>query len=330
MKRILCMVLVLSLSLCLYVGCGTEATPGQTSTQTTTQETTPTVSQAAIDALDGKKIIFIGNSYTFFGRCVLYKGNTTLSQAERSNDQGLFYQLCKANGIDVSVTNWSFGSHDFTDIMSKECLCACEPCVGENHLSYLTDASFDYVVLQCFTESEYTGDLVSHLKPAMDLFREANPNVKFLLMVPHMSYERNFVWVPDIQSVVEEGILVCNWGQMLHDIVQKTSVPNAQQPYSRPTFVISRDEKDGHHQNLLVGYLTALMTYCAITGDSAVGQPYAFCDDPTIHPDFDMDAYQKKFYVHEPYTNFVEVFRSEPDMLGLQELADQYLAKYNK
>ena len=330
MKKCISLILALCLSLTLFAGCGAAQDAAPETTAAPATEPAPTVSQVAIDALDGKKVMFIGNSYTYWGNCVINVQNNILSQSERTGDQGLFYQLCKANGIDVEVTNWVFGAHNFTDIMSEECLCEDSKCEGQNHLAHLTDPYFDYVAIQCFYETEYAGDLISHLTPAMELFREANPNVKFLLMVPHMGYERNFKWIPEIQAAVDADMLVCNWGLMVTDIIQKTvTVPGAQQPYSRPTFVISKDEKDGHHQNMLAGYLTALMAYCAITGDSAVGQPYDFCDDPTIHPNFDLDAYQAKYYTYEPYTNFVEVMRSEADMLGLQQLVDRYLTKYN-
>jgi hypothetical protein len=89
---------------------------------------------------------------------------------------------------------------------------------------------------------------------------------------------------------------------------------------------VSVSEKDGHHQNLLAGYITSLMVYCAITGDSAVGLPYDFCSDTSIRPEFDMEAYKKEKYVLEPYTNFIEIFQSPADMEGLQTLADRYLA----
>ena len=328
MKRILALVL----ALLLLTGCGAaqSATPTTTATAEAT-EPQPTAEASNAGVLAGKKIIFIGNSYTQAANVVIDYGYSKLTQQERIYDQGYFYQLCKANGIDVEVTNWVFGAHNFTDIMSEECLCEDSKCEGQNHLAHLTDPYFDYVAIQCFYETEYAGDLISHLTPAMELFKEANPNVKFLLMVPHMGYERKFQWIPEIQAAVDADMLVCNWGLMVTDIIQKAvTVPGAEQPYSRPTFVISKDEKDGHHQNMLAGYLTALMAYCAITGDSAVGQPYYFCDDPTIHPNFDLEAYQKKYYIHEPYTNFVEVMRSKSDMRGLQQLVDQYLAKYNK
>lgn len=333
LKRMLSALLIPVLSLSLF-GCGA-AEPAQTTTAPeTTAATEPAPSgpsQAAIDALDGKKIIFIGNSYTYWGNCVIKTEGSVATQEERSNDKGLFYQLCKENGIDVSVTNWTFGSHNLTDTMGSQCMCEGKACEGTDHTSYLTDPVFDYVALQCFYETEYTGDLLSHLQPAMDFFRAANPNVKFLLLVPHMTYVRDFCWKDDLDALTETEILVCNWGGMLNDIVNKTvTVPGATQEYYKASFVISRNEDDGHHQNMLAGYLTALMAYCAITGESAVGQPYAFCDDYTIHPNFDMDTFQTKNYTYDTFTNFVEIYRSEADMQGLQQLTDEYLAKYNK
>ena len=194
----------------------------------------------------------------------------------------------------------------------------------------MKDTYFDYVVIQPYVEKNYAGDLEAYLKPVVDIFREANPDVKILLQVPHMACEENRAWVEDIAVASQMGITVCNWGQMLHDIVEgRTQVPGATQPYARPTFVVSASESDGYHQNLLVGYLTALMIYCAITGDSAQGQPYDFCDDATINPQFNFEDYKQRKYVYEPYTNFIEVFRSPADMQGLQQLVDQYLKDYN-
>ena len=332
-NRIFSFTLALILFILSMVGCG-----GQAATETTTPVTTaaPTEpapsgpSQAAIEALDGKKIIFIGNSYTYYGRCVNYTSG--LDQESRTNDQGLFYHLCKQNGIDVEVTNWTFSGHDLTDMTTNEaCLTKETSCYGTNHGSFLEDRNYDYVAIQCFFESEYAGNLAEHLKPTMDMFREANPNVKFLFLVPHMAYVRNFAWGEgSLAELAGTDVIICNWGGMCNDIVNKiTSVPGGTQQYFRASFVISKDENDGHHQNLLVGYLTALMTYCAITGESAVGQPYAFADDNTLNPYFDMEAYKTQYYVYEPFTNFVDIYRSEADMKGLQQLVDLYLTKYN-
>lgn len=312
-----------TLAAVLLAGCG--AAPATPTTETQTPEAT--ASAAAKEALNGKKIIFIGNSFTMHGYALIHKGESILTQAERTGDNGYFYQLCKRAGADITITNWCFGGHNLSDIFFEPCTLN-KDCKGTDHSTYLTDNYFDYVVIQPYIEKHYEGDLAAYLQPVIDRFREANPDVKFLLQVPHMAVEGDCAWVKDIAVAKDMGITVCNWGQLCHDIVQGTTkVPGGTQTYGRPTFVVSASEKDGYHQNVLVGYLTAAMIYSAITGDSAVGLPYDFCNDPTVNPMFDFEAYKQKKYVYEPYTNFVEVFASEADMAGLQQLVDQYIQK---
>ena len=48
--------------------------------------------------LDGKKIIFIGDSFVYYGQVVLN------GSASRYNDKGYFYQLCKSMGAEVITT----------------------------------------------------------------------------------------------------------------------------------------------------------------------------------------------------------------------------------
>ena len=331
MKKLLSLLLALTLLVSLSAcGASTDAPttePVQTTTAAPTEATTP---QASIDALQGKRILFVGNSYTYYGRVVINQGYDVLTQKERTDNRGMFYYMCKEKGIDVEVTNWVFGGHDLTDTLGHSCTMTDTSFAGVDHLSYLTDPNFDYVCLQPYFEDEYTGDMVSHLQPMMDFFRAANPDVKFLLLVPHMTFVRNFDWRNDFAALADVGVTICNWGGMLDDIVNKrVEVPGGTQQYFFGSFVISQNEKDGHHQNLLVGYLTAQMVYCAITGESAVGQPYTVADDSSLHPEFDMEAYQKKYYTYEPITNFVDIYRSESDMNGLQQLIDQYLTQYN-
>ena len=331
MKKLFALLLALTLLVSLAAcGASTDAPttePVQTTTAAPTEATTP---QASIDALQGKRILFVGNSYTYYGRVVINQGYDVLTQKERTDNRGMFYYMCKEKGIDVEVTNWVFGGHDLTDTLGHSCTMTETSCAGVDHLSYLTDPNFNYVCLQPYFEDEYTGDMISHLQPMMDFFREANPDVKFLLLVPHMTFVRNFDWRNDFAALADVGVTICNWGGMLDDIVNKrVEVPGGTQQYFFGSFVISQNEKDGHHQNLLVGYLTAQMVYCAITGESAVGQPYTVADDSSLHPEFDMEAYQEKYYTYEPVTNFVEIYRSESDMNGLQQLIDRYLAQYN-
>ena len=330
MKRIISLALTLCICLSLFAACSAE----QDSTQTTlpgsaetTEATQPEVTLTGPEALQGKKIIFIGNSYTFWGQTVLYKDQNVFTQDERSYDHGYFYQLCQANGIEVAVTNWTFGGHDITAMFGGPCDKGDPKCEGEFHEYFIKDAYFDYVCIQPYKEADYSGDLVEHLRYTMDFFRKANPNVKFLLLVPQMALEREYLWYRDIDSLQEEGVIICNWGAMLYDISCGTvQVPGATQTYSRSTFVNSKDD---HHENLLAGYITTLMVYCAITGESAVGQPYDFCDNSELNSLFDLEAFKEKNYPDGGVSNFIEVFRSDADMQGLQTLVDQYLAEFN-
>ena len=113
MKKLLCAVLAvcLLLGLCACGGAGKKAAPGSN----------------AAKMLNGKKVIFIGCSYTYYGYVVHRGGmyqdsqNKHLTQAERTNDQAFFYQLCKANGAEVAVTDWTFGGHDLTDLFDGHC-----------------------------------------------------------------------------------------------------------------------------------------------------------------------------------------------------------------
>ena len=155
------------------IGCGAEKeTPEPTAepTQEVIQKTERTASQAGMDALNGKSILFVGNSYTYFGRAVTSKNVDDSNQLLRTGDDGYFYHLCKAMGMEVTVTNWTFGGHDLTDSLGSSCTHKHAP--GTDHLSYLTDRYFDYVALQLYKEDEYAGDLNAHLQPLMDIFRE--------------------------------------------------------------------------------------------------------------------------------------------------------------
>lgn len=330
MKRFISLTLVLCLCLPLFTGCGAaEQQPAETTSTPTeaTEATEPWLTGK--EALQGKKVMIIGNSYTFCGYTVLTGDCTILRQDLRENDQGIFYQLCKANGIDVSVTNWAYGSHSLTDFFNGKCKAGRE-CDGMDHEMHITDPYFDYVIFQPHTEKGYSGDFAKYLEYMINFFREANPNVKFIMHVPHMAHNYNNKWVKDLDQLADLGIKVCDWGGLVYDILEgKTEVPGATQEYSYHTFVINWREDDGFHQNMLCGYLTSLMLYCAITGESAVGQPWEFTNDSSLNPKMDWEASKKLHYSYNPETNFIEVLKSEADMRGLQQLADQYLAKYN-
>jgi len=316
MKKFLSIIL----SLTMILSCMTTAV---FATETTEPST-------AYELLNGKKVLFIGDSYVYYGRTVEAKGNN-LTQSSRSNDKGGFYQLCKANGIDVEVTNWTFGSHGLRETFDGVCTETTCPAYtnGESHEDYLTDRNFDYVIVS----PTRGADLEIDFSYIMNFFKEANSEVKFVClgsMGIHGINKDNLLY-PDMlayyETLKEQGVIVADWGEMVSDIVEgKVSVPGATQLYDRSTFVV----KDNYHPNLLSGYLTTLFAYCAITGESAANQPYSYITDGTASV-FNMQSYLSNFYTNgDADTNFPEVLASQNDMSGLQQLVDGYLAPRGK
>ena len=276
--------------------------------------------------LNGKKILIIGNSYVFYGRTTLYTATAVRDQISRSGDKGFFYQLCKENGYDVSVTNWTFSGHGLYDLCDTPCThSACKG--GIIHEVALIDPVYDYVVI-----SPGGGDLsekyfVENFDHLCKFFRAANPNVKIVCLgnLGAHGYSSFGTVEPGIcshyKNLEKQGVIIADWGGLVNGIIDGIyKVPGATQKYSAKTFIV----KDGYHPNPLAGYITTLMAYCAITGESPIGQPYDFCTDKTINVKFDMVDYISDYYVNGN-TNFLDVFQSESDMLGIQQLIAQYL-----
>ena len=290
-----------------------------------------------IQSLNGKKIIFIGNSYTYYGQTVI-RDTTSLTQAKRKNNKGYFYQLCKANGAEVEVTNWTFDGHKIEYLFSGSCGATNKDCVGEDHASYLTDRYFDYVVLQPGKDDILDDESLTEVERVMNLFKAENPSVKFVLMVPYHCYgtigstlalTKNYL--NRLKTHAGQGAIVSDWGGLVMDILnKKVQVPNSTIEYSKNTFVVSKSAKDGYHPNLLSGYITTLMTYCAITGDKAQGKTYDFCNDSSLSPIANSYLFSFENYISTYYkvgtTNFDKVFASKTDMQGIQGLIDKHLA----
>ena len=123
-------------------------------------------------------------------------------------------------------------------------------------------------------------------------------------------------------------MIVVDWGALVNDIITgKTTVPGTTQTYDQNSFIISKSESDGFHPNMLTGYITALMTYCAITGESAQGQTFNFGDSDLLFGTAAIEAFRSKYYTYRPITNFPAILTSETEMTGIQQLIDQYLAE---
>lgn len=280
-------------------------------------------------SLDGKKVIFIGNSYVYYGQTVMNKPKSVLTQAERSNDHGYFYQLCRACGAEVEVTNWTFGGHGLTDLFSEPCL---RPgsCEGHRHEFELTDRAFDYVIVSPGGGERSAQNIASDFAYIVNFFRDANPDVRIVCLgnLGAHGYSSFRTVLPAIfnyyRTLEDMGIIIADWGGIVNGIIDgEYAVPGAAQAYTAKSFIV----KDGFHPNPLAGCITCLTAYCAITGESAVGKPYHFFGDSGLNPKFDFGLYSGKYYTTPEESNYTDVFASPADMLGIQRLIDWYLAE---
>ena len=277
---------------------------------------------------NGRKILVVGNSMTYYGRYV-FDMNHAFGLECRQEDQGYLYQVCKANYLDVSVTNFTFGNHSLSDFYSGKCA-ADRGHNGHNHLEDLTDRNYDYVIMQQGDLTSATGSIYEDCKPMMDIFLEVNPNTKFVFLIPRTVHVGNTEWISSVKELEEHGVIVVDWGKMINDIITgETAVPDAQETYGKFSFIVNKSSSDGRHPNVLAGYLMAQMTYCAITGETAVGQDYSFWNNKKANIAFDATTYKKSFYSYDSTvpsnTNFEAVFKSPTEMTGLQKLIDLYL-----
>ena len=273
--------------------------------------------------LDGKKVIFIGNSMIYYGQCVEDKSRI-LEQQPRENDRGYFYQICASHGVDVSVTNWTFGGHQLADIFSDRCPYCIKKDRGiYHHMSFLRERYYDYVIVS--EGSRGYNDFVERIDEIIDTFRAVNPNVKFVYLChlrQHMLNQTDVLH--NLEAISQKGVIIADWGKVLFDILNDKKVPGGSEEYYQNSFIISQSEKDGHHQNLLAGYITALTAYCVITGKEAAGQSYDFYNDTEKNPAFDIDAYKAKYYCYgDTQTNFDKIFANSDEMLALQKAVDE-------
>lgn len=342
MKRLSLRIFVLLLSLVTvlqFCACGTsEQTPAddttaQNDTTAADETTAPEIPDEPTSVLDGKKVIFIGNSFVYHGQTVFESDYSLNTQKLRENDNGYFYQLCKANGAEVSVTNWTFGSHSLSNFCQHPC--ANKNCSGLNsdHTAQLTDPYYDYVIISGGRKSTTTEEaFLGSMETLMEFFKAANPNVKFVYLCcsgsHNISVEPSFPVnvLNNLKTIAEWGVIVVDWGKLVADIINgETEVPGAAETYNKNSFIVYKTSKDGYHPNQLTGYITSLMTYCAITGESAVGQPYSFCSDTSLSRKFNFSNYISEYYKFSTTTNYPEIFESDADMNGIQTLIDQYL-----
>lgn len=284
-----------------------------------------------------KKAIFIGNSFVFWGNCVNFikytdQSDDALDLQTRlaGEDNGYFKQICKANGIDMTVYNFTYGGKNLDWVYT-------------NKLSTL-DASFfediDYVFISEAGQNETT------FKATFNKIAKLFPNAEKTAYLAHeYTFRTNATHIINaLPELANDGIAIVPWGKLVYDVhTGATTVPGATLSYNKNSFIKNSTgalpensavvslsgNGDNYHQNPLSGYITAQMCFSAISGVSAQGQKYDFCGDKTLGPQYDFENFLSCHYNNGETSNFIEIFNSAPDMLGLQKLIDAYMQQYN-
>lgn len=276
-------------------------------------------------SLDGAKVMFIGNSFTYYGHCCGSKENNPWG----GTDKRYFYKVAKSYGDEVKVTNFTWGGSSLWHKKSKVAEKALYVKMLETHPDYYQNPqgkpmdeiyNQDYVILQ--QSGDNISETYSDAKAIMALFP---PETKFYFYITTHDLSSNHTPTTSAAAKLEkEGSAgYIPLGHMVYRIwIGAERVSGAAVKYNKNTFIVnqltSSGSTDGHHPNHLTGYLTALMTYCTITGRSAQGADYSFV------------VKDNKTYYTNGTTNYPDVLNSPGDMAALQTLIDKYIQQYNQ
>jgi hypothetical protein len=270
-------------------------------------------------SLDGKKVVFIGNSFVYYGGAVEHGG-------QKKTDKGWFYEICKANGENVTVYDCTYGSHHLYDFTSSGCKSgSCHS--GADLLKGIPFSSIDYVFI-----SESGDNNSNFVKDVKNIIKRFPSSTKFIYLAHSYTYSKNHTKIiNNLDNLQNLGVDIVVWGKLVDDIIDsRVTVPGATVSYNKKSFI--KNKGDSFHPNPLAGYITAQMAYCAVTGKTAVGQmPDLYAVGDTLK--YGKSAVGYKAYISTHYSsssssNFKTIMKSKADIKGLQQLMDKYLAKW--
>ena len=270
---------------------------------------------ALFNNFDKKRIAFVGNSFTFFGKCVRANGFDSI-------DDGYFYSLARAFGDDVTVTNFTWGGaslwhkgEGFADRALYERMKELHPAYYNNPEGLELEEFYrqDAVVLQ--QSGDNIKETYEDASLIMSLFA---PETKFGFYVTTYDAFHSFEPSFDAASKIRDnGGVYIPLGHMVDDIINdRVDFFGGALEYNKNSFVVCR-EHDKFHPNTLTGYLTALTTYCAFTQRDMSDADHSF-----------VEAMGEEFYTLGE-SNHSSIIASSEEMSALKALTLKYCKEYN-
>ena len=273
---------------------------------------------AGESSLDGKKIMFAGNSLTYYGEVVINDGGSPTSK------KGVFEKVAEFFGDKVTVTNFTYGSAGFTDGREKastdgiptsytnygiyQLMIELHPNYYNNPNGKEMDSFYDQDVVVFQQRGSSISASYDQVKQIAALFPE---DTRFAVMITHYDTKNSSTTGAALKKTLADGWTVIPAGDLVTDL-WNGKIANTEFKYTKTDFVITKDDV---HPNYLTGYIKALMTYCALTSRSAVGADYSFVNRSV------------SYYANANETQFEDVLASPSEMLLIQELIDKYIVK---
>lgn len=270
-----------------------------------------------VESFDKKKIIFIGNSFTFFGKCVSGKSLGGV-------DNGYFYELARSFGDDVTVTDFTWGGASFWHKGDGYAPRMLYEKIKELHPAYYNNPQglpIDSFYLQDVAVLQQSGDSINETYEDARLIMELfPPETVFGFYITTYdafhSFEPSFEAARKIRD--EHNGVYIPLGHLINDIIKKEVIlENSLFEYDKNSFVVCR-EHDKFHPNTLTGYLTALCVYSAFTQKELLSADHSF-----------VRGMDKKEFYSLGDTNHHEIIASDSEMLALKRLVYEYCVKYN-
>ena len=280
-------------------------------------EKTEEVIPAGETTLDGKKIMFAGNSLLYYGEVVINDGGSP------TQSKGVFEKIAETFGDKVKVTNFTYGSAGFVDGRDKastdgipssykdyglyQLMLELHPNHYGNKDGREMDSFYDQDVVVFQQRGASIADSYEQVMKIAALFPE---DTQFAVVITHYD-TKNTSTSTALKKTLADGWTVIPAGDLVTDL-WNGRIKDTEFKYTKNDFVIT---KDNVHPNYLTGYIKALMTYCALTGRSAEGVDYSFVNRST------------SYYTSAAETQFEDVLASSTEMLRIQNLIDSYIVK---
>ena len=271
---------------------------------------------AVFKSFDKKRIAFVGNSFTFYGKCVNVNAFDGL-------DDGYFYKLARSLGDDVTVTNFTWGGASFwhkgsgfAQRMLYEKMKELHPAYYNNPEGLPVEDFYrqDAVVLQ--QSGDRIKETYEDARLIMSLFA---PETVFGFYIT--TYDAFHDFEPSFEAaerIRDGGGVYIPLGHMVNDIIKgNATVKNSEFEYNKNSFIVCK-EGDGFHPNTLTGYLTALTVYYAFTERDITDAAY----------DFACGLDKEKHYTLGE-TNHGEILCSDKELRALKEQVMMYCRRYN-